>query len=144
MWRRLRAKTIVLSSSKEKKRRVATLGPHSIMPLAIVPFAFLISRIVLHYPRILHPLLLVLPLRCDDTVCVRLPNLHPCDRASISRCSISLMKIIASHGERSEMKSSRSRNRRVKCYVLYTTSLVRTGQSRERTWLRSVLRSLFL
>lgn len=62
--RRLRTKTIVLSSSKEKERCVATLGPHSIMPLAIIPLRLLPLAYYIQQPP-----LLVLPLRYDNRSC---------------------------------------------------------------------------
>jgi len=98
-------KTIVLSSSKEKKETCSYPRTAQHHATCHCPFASSSSRILSSILASSSPRFF----RFDTTaICVRLSNLHPYDRASISRYSISLMKIIASYGERSEMKSSRS------------------------------------
>jgi len=125
-----RAKTIVLSSSKEKKETCSYPRTAQHHATCHCPFASSSSSHIILHPRISHPLFLVSFASVRQSFAFRLPNLHPYDRASTSRYSIILMKIIASHDERSEMKYSRSH---IGKYMLrlYHVSVC-TGQSRER------------
>lgn len=105
-WRRrLRAKTIILMLARIKKeRRVATLRPHNIMPLSVVP----LRPLLLAY--FLYPILLVLSLRYNTRSLGFRVFVHQFAH-QFPRYSTILSKniyIIALHGKQSKTKSLRN------------------------------------